>query len=401
MRSFESTSANTTYAGRGKESLRNIASDMDSLKRLIAAARPGTGEVTHIIATATFCPRAAAFTSLLQLCAKSREMEKALEIFHAMQLVACIQPNTFSYSAAISACGRAGKWQQAEALFNELLHRSKHDHRCRPNTVTYSALISAYEKAGLLDHALHAFRQQLDRGVEPDLITYSSLISACERQGQLNQALDLLDAMHSQGLAGTPKLYNSLIAAAGSSGDWESALEVFLGMLCAQVDPNQQSCSALMAALVSGDQARHALLLLGECRQKGVTLGAATLSSLASMLAVQDAWRSAVAVADHMMEAGLVLEADAGEAVVKACCRARAHHHAQRLQVWTQRGQRIEKGRQGQQEERMAQEEEEEEEGEGAPLGVLHEVQPVAKLTDSGKQAETIRERVAIRSASA
>lgn len=51
-------------------------------------------------------------------------------------------PNAFSYSALISACGRAGRWQQAEALFNELRARAAQDPSSHPNTVTYSALIS-------------------------------------------------------------------------------------------------------------------------------------------------------------------------------------------------------------------------------------------------------------------
>lgn len=59
-----------------------------------------------------------------------------------MQHVAGIQPNTFSYSALISACGRAGRWQQAEMLFHELQQKAQHDPNAAPNTVTYSALIS-------------------------------------------------------------------------------------------------------------------------------------------------------------------------------------------------------------------------------------------------------------------
>ena len=90
----------------------------------------------------------------------------------------------FSYSALISACGRSGRWQQAEQLFWELQAKAKKDPAARPNTVTYSALSSAYEKGGQLERALQAFRQQLEDGVEPDLITYSSLISACERAGE-------------------------------------------------------------------------------------------------------------------------------------------------------------------------------------------------------------------------
>jgi pentatricopeptide repeat protein len=107
-----------TYRNGGRA---GSATDMDTLKALIAAARH-PGEVTQAIASATFAPRAAAFTSLIQLvrprlykrvlsmrslgpladklrahamqCGKSKEIDKALEIFQAMQLVAGIAPNT-------------------------------------------------------------------------------------------------------------------------------------------------------------------------------------------------------------------------------------------------------------------------------------------------------------------
>ena len=42
--------------------------------------------------------------------AKSKQPQKAVEIFEAMAAVD-VQPNTFSYSALISALARAGRWQ--------------------------------------------------------------------------------------------------------------------------------------------------------------------------------------------------------------------------------------------------------------------------------------------------
>lgn len=123
-------------AGMGK------ATAVEELKALILACDAGTGEVARHIEEAQFTPRHNAFTSLLQLASKSRQPEKAVEIFEAMQSIAGIAPNTFSYSALISALGRVGDWQQAERYFSELLERSKDDPQLRPNTVTYAAMIS-------------------------------------------------------------------------------------------------------------------------------------------------------------------------------------------------------------------------------------------------------------------
>lgn len=75
------------------------ATDMDSLKAAISQAVPGTGQVKHAITAATFQPRAPAFTSLIQTCAKFREAQKALEIFDTMQTSDAIdvKPNKVHY----------------------------------------------------------------------------------------------------------------------------------------------------------------------------------------------------------------------------------------------------------------------------------------------------------------
>jgi pentatricopeptide repeat protein len=67
---------------------------------------------------------------------------QALEIFHAMRDRKDVKPNTFSYSALISALARAGRWKEAETFFNELQGLAEEDEYCKPNTVTYAAMIS-------------------------------------------------------------------------------------------------------------------------------------------------------------------------------------------------------------------------------------------------------------------
>ena len=118
------------------------ATAVDELKALILQAEAGTGEIARHIEEAQFTPRHNAFTSLLRLASKSRQPEKAIEIFEAMQKVASITPNTFSYSALISALARVGNWEQAEGYFNELKERAVDNPDMKPNTVTYAAMIS-------------------------------------------------------------------------------------------------------------------------------------------------------------------------------------------------------------------------------------------------------------------
>ncbi len=55
--------------------------------------------------------------------------------------------SVITYSSLISACEKAGHWELAMELFNEM-----HQEGCTPNTVTYNSLITACAQG---DHFHH------------------------------------------------------------------------------------------------------------------------------------------------------------------------------------------------------------------------------------------------------
>ena len=116
------------------------AQDMEDLKRLVVDAMEG--EIEGILKNASFVPRQNAFTCLLQLTGKTRQGDKAMEVFEVMRGSCGISPNTFSYSALISALARSGQWEAAEQYFKEMKDAASENDECRPNTVTYASMIS-------------------------------------------------------------------------------------------------------------------------------------------------------------------------------------------------------------------------------------------------------------------
>ncbi|EFN59867.1 hypothetical protein CHLNCDRAFT_133694 [Chlorella variabilis] len=266
---------------------------MDVLKARIMEAAPG--EVQGVISSVQFVPRAAAFTSLIQM------------------------PNTFSYSALISALARAGRWQEAERYFQELAAKAQRHPDMQPNTVTYAALISAYEKGGQLDRALAAFERQLAADVAPDLITYSSLITACERAGSLGQASCLLDQLHGSGLVGNHQLYHGLLSACQVAGRWELAVEVFLGMQCATMRPTAHTVGLLLGTLCEAGQAGHALCLLCEALRGRYELGPSAYHAVLQLLAGLGDWRAALGVYRAMQLVKAGPDASSAGLIVAAC----------------------------------------------------------------------------------
>lgn len=54
-----------------------------------------------------------------------------------------IVPNVITYSAAISACEKAGRWQEAVRIMEDMIAEG-----VTPNFITYSALVNALDKGG-------------------------------------------------------------------------------------------------------------------------------------------------------------------------------------------------------------------------------------------------------------
>lgn len=139
-------------------------------------------------------------TSLLRI---GGDFARSMALFAAVK-DAGICPNVVTYSAAISACEKAGRMDEALVLLNELKAIDSDDPMMRPNVVTYSAAISACEKAGRADHAVTLLGELKalaahDPTMRPNVVTYSATISACEKAGWVNEALALLDELRALG----------------------------------------------------------------------------------------------------------------------------------------------------------------------------------------------------------
>ena len=127
----------------------------------------------------------AAFNATIQVCARSRQASKALELLRDME--DCdIKPNVITCNSVINACGRAKQWRPALELLESMKGRG-----LQPNVVTLSAAISACEKGGQWQKALELLESMKGRGLQPDVVTLSAAISACEKGGQWQKALEI------------------------------------------------------------------------------------------------------------------------------------------------------------------------------------------------------------------
>jgi pentatricopeptide repeat protein len=99
-------------------------------------------QIAHQAAMAGVKTDAALYTILLKMQAESFGLEGALKI-HRDMLAQSVEPNAYTYTILIDACGKSKMPETAEKIFELMKKSAKH----KPNTVTYTALMDAWIKA--------------------------------------------------------------------------------------------------------------------------------------------------------------------------------------------------------------------------------------------------------------
>lgn len=228
--------------------------DMDTLKSAIFKAKAGSGEIAEALKTCTFVPRAQAFTTLINLCGRLRESDKAIEVFEAMESVRGVKPNTYTYSALIAACSSSGEWNKALEIFHAMKKASVTNPDCLPNEVTYSTVITACQRGGLVDTAMDLYEEMLNAELLPDQGSFNSILSAVERNERFDLAEKILGDMHEQGLTGNPSIYCELIDSYKNAGDWAKIIKLYEQVARIQRHPEEAVKQEVIKALKeSGD----------------------------------------------------------------------------------------------------------------------------------------------------
>eukprot|EP00397_Hematodinium_sp_SG-2012_P006098 GEMP01006126.1.p1 GENE.GEMP01006126.1~~GEMP01006126.1.p1 ORF type:complete len:741 (+),score=199.05 GEMP01006126.1:670-2892(+) len=118
-----------------------------------------------------------------------------------------LTPNLIAYNAALSACDTGAQWQQALRLLARMTadtdpvrgadtprgtptaprhdprHPRRHREHVRADVVSFSSAIAACEKAGKWQHALGVLRRMRALDVAPNAITYNVVLSALSVSG--------------------------------------------------------------------------------------------------------------------------------------------------------------------------------------------------------------------------
>ena len=164
------------------------------------------------------------FNAAIDACGKSGRWEEALSLLREMASMPsdAMRPDAFSFSSAISAQAKAPDgWRRALALL-----RAMRMHGLEPSRYCYNAAITVCGSGGEWRRALQLLSAMEDRpNPPPDVFSFNTAIAACGRAGQWVAALELLERATSLGVCDVVT-FSSAMGALRNSGRWEQALEV-------------------------------------------------------------------------------------------------------------------------------------------------------------------------------
>ena len=158
------------------------------------------------------------YGSLMCICEAAGKWQEAVLLLKALE-DAALSPNALIFRAAIGACG--AQWQHALKLLSQAIELKQR------NLMTCNEAISACGKAGEWQQSLKILIELIEHGhLSPDAISFGAAMSSCEKFSEWQQVLELLQL--AEGLGTTDAvLYKLGISGCGAAAAWQAALELY------------------------------------------------------------------------------------------------------------------------------------------------------------------------------
>ncbi|KAG1692907.1 hypothetical protein DVH05_024194 [Phytophthora capsici] len=253
----------------------------DRLNRVAAAsARLGNASVALGVLDITnhfnMVPDVITFTSAIHACARGGKFDVpvALNLLNDM-ISAQVEPNARTYGAVILAYARLECWEQIENLVNSISY-TDNDHKAE----VFTCAIISCSRNQQHQYASRLFQLLLEDGVYPGDNVCNAALSSCARTSdlpQLRRTFKLVERYT------TPSVYsyNCMISAYGNAGNLDEALEVFESMRRDDVvAPDCVTFNSLLGAAVRSRRVDMFPFILSLMSESGFKWDAYTLNIL-------------------------------------------------------------------------------------------------------------------------
>ena len=201
------------------------------------------------------------YTAAITACRRAGEWNAALGVLEIVQRDIKLHPGDTAacqkiYTQVMSVCGKARQWEQALALIDQM-----RDAGIPRDTRAYNAALAACARAGQVKSMFSGLRRMASEGVQLDKASYTIALDGCARAGMTARALQLFDSMGRNGAPTADDVcYAAAIAAAARGGAWEDSLRLLRRM--AKDDSVRVTLEAMSGAMSAcTDAGKHTLAL--------------------------------------------------------------------------------------------------------------------------------------------
>ncbi|PKU85407.1 pentatricopeptide repeat-containing protein At1g09900-like [Dendrobium catenatum] len=210
-------------------------------------------------------------------------------------------PNVICYTTAMDALVRAGRCEEAESVFSEMISLG-----IAPDSVAYSILVKMY----CFHHkrfvsARNIIQLMVDRGCERDVVTYSTVIAGLCRAGKVDDAFSVLNLMLKDNCMLNAHTYTPIIQAYCALGKIDLAMELMEKMRSLGCPPDVVSYNVLIHAFCNKGDFAEVERILRESSNNGWEPDSVSYNTYISGLCNMGMTDEALKQLDFMLEKAL------------------------------------------------------------------------------------------------
>ncbi|XP_020575614.1 pentatricopeptide repeat-containing protein At1g09900-like [Phalaenopsis equestris] len=180
------------------------------------------------------------YNPLMKAFGRFGETDETISLLRGMN-----KPNVRCYATAMDALIRAGRYQEAESVFSQMISSG-----IAPDSVAYSILVKMYcFHYKHFASARNLIQLMVDRGCRPDVVTYSTVISGLCRAGKVDEAFSVLNSMLKDDCIINAHTYTPILQAFCAEGKIDLARELMEKMRNLGCPPDVVSYNVLIHAL--------------------------------------------------------------------------------------------------------------------------------------------------------
>ncbi|CAI0445017.1 unnamed protein product, partial [Linum tenue] len=158
------------------------------------------------------------WSSMIDGYGKSGEPDKALELFHQMQLRG-VEPNYVTFLAAISACGHGGLVAKGHEIFESM----ERDYSLKPRMEHYACMVDLLGRAGSLHQAWDLVRGMPER---PNSDVWAALLNSCNLHDSVEMASVAANELFKLNAKRRPGAYVSFSNTLAAAGKWDNVSQL-------------------------------------------------------------------------------------------------------------------------------------------------------------------------------